>query len=92
MFLQVKVSAEAFPTGGTGEGLLVIVCVHVECQVVHLMECFAADGTFELLFPAVGQLMVLVVSFVDNETGGKTTQLLICHHKQQQQQQQHSQL
>lgn len=67
MFLQVKVSAEAFPTGGTGERLLVIVCVHVECQVVHLMECFAADGTFELLFPAVGQLMVLVVSFVDNE-------------------------
>lgn len=74
MFLQVKVSAEAFPTGGTGEWLLVVVCVHVECQVVYLMERFAADGTFELLFPAVGQFMVLVVSFVDNETGGKTTQ------------------
>lgn len=89
MFLQVKVSAEAFPTGGTGERLLVVVCVHVECQVVHLMECFAADGTFELLFPTVGQLMVLVVSFEDNETVGETTQLFIYHHKQQQQ---HSQL
>lgn len=70
VFLQVKVPAEAFATGGAGEGLLVIVRVHVERQVVHLMERFAADGTLELLLAAVGQLVVLVVSFVGGETPG----------------------
>lgn len=62
MFLQVKVPAEAFSTGGTGEGLLVVVRVHVEGEVVHLVERLAADRTLELLLAAVGQTVVLVVS------------------------------
>lgn len=61
VLLQVKVPAEAFPTGGAGEGLLVVVSVHMEGEVVHLVERLAADGAFELLLPAVGQLVVLVV-------------------------------
>lgn len=61
VLLQVKVAAEAFPTRGAGEGFLVIVRVHVECQVVDLMEGLVADGALVLLLPAVGQLVVLVV-------------------------------
>lgn len=53
VFLQVKVAAEAFATGDAGEGLLVIVCVHVKGQVVDLMEGLVAYGTLVLLFPAV---------------------------------------
>lgn len=62
VFLQVKVPAEALATGGAGEGLLVVVRVHVESQVVHLVERLAADGALKLLLPTVRQLVVLVVS------------------------------
>lgn len=67
VFLQVKVPAEALAAGGAGEGLLVVVRVHVESEVVHLVERLAADGTLELLLPAVRQLVVLVVSYGESE-------------------------
>lgn len=38
--------------------------VHVEGQVVDLVEGLVADGTFVLLLAAVGQLVVLVVPFL----------------------------
>ena len=63
VFLQVEVAAEALAAGGAGEGLLVVVSVHVEGQVVDLMEGLVADGAFVLLLPAVSQLVVLVVSW-----------------------------
>lgn len=62
VFLQVKVAAEALAAGGAGEGLLVVVRVHVEGEVVHLVEGLVADGALELLLTAVCQLVVLVVS------------------------------
>ena len=62
VFLQVEVAAEALAAGGAGEGLLVVVRVHVEGQVVDLMEGLVADGALVLLLPAVSQLVVLVVS------------------------------
>lgn len=62
VLLQVKVPAEALATGGAGEGLLVVVRVHVEGEVVHLVEGLVADGALELLLTAVCQLVVLVVS------------------------------
>lgn len=63
MFFQVKVPTETFAAGRTGEGFLVVVSVHVEGQVIDLVESFVADATFELLFPAVSQLVVLVVTW-----------------------------
>ncbi len=63
VLLQVKVAAEALATGDAGEGLLVVVRVHVEGQVVDLMEGLVADGALVLLLPAVRQLVVLVVSW-----------------------------
>lgn len=65
MFLQVKVPAEALATGWAGEGFLIIVGVHVEGEVVHLMKCLAADGALELLLATVCQLVVFVVSCVE---------------------------
>lgn len=62
VLLQVEVAAEAFATSGAGEGLLVVVCVHVEGQVVDLVEGLIADGALVLFLPAVRQLVVLVVS------------------------------
>lgn len=67
VFLQVKVPAEALAAGGAGEGLLVVVRVHMEGEVVHLVERLVADGALELLLPAVRQLVVLVVSCTQSE-------------------------
>jgi len=72
VFLEVKVPAEAFAAGGAGEGLLVVVGVHVEGQIVHLVESLVADIALELLLPAVGQLVVLVVAWGREEEGKGT--------------------
>lgn len=61
MLLEVKVPAEALATCGAGEGLLVVVSVHVEGEVVNLVESLVADIALELLLPAVGQLVVFVI-------------------------------
>lgn len=63
MLLEVKVPAEALAARGAGEGLLVVVGVHVEGQVVDLVEGLVANGTFVLLLAAVGQLVILVVPY-----------------------------
>ena len=64
VFLEVKVPAEALPTDVTGEGLLVVVGVHVEGQVVDLMEGLVTNVTFVLLLRRVCQFMVLVVALL----------------------------
>lgn len=61
VLLEVKVPAKPFAAGGAGEGLLVVVGVHVEGEVVHLVESLVADTALELLLPAVGQLVVFVI-------------------------------
>lgn len=61
VLLEIKVPAEALAARGAGEGLLVIVSVHVESEIVHLVEGLVADVALELLLPAVGQLVVFVV-------------------------------
>lgn len=43
---------------------LVVVCVHVECEVVDLMECLVAYDAFVGLFDAVRQFVVLVVALL----------------------------
>lgn len=65
VLLQVEVAAETFPAGGAGEGLFVVVRVHVKGEVVDLVEGLVADGALILLLPAVRQFVVLVVSCAD---------------------------
>lgn len=72
VLLEVKVPAEAFAAGGAGEGLLVVVGVHVEGQIVHLMKSLVADIALELLLPAVSQLVVFVIAW-ECEKKGKWT-------------------
>lgn len=38
MLLQVEVSTEPLSTYSTSEWLLLVVCVHVKCQVIDLVE------------------------------------------------------
>lgn len=64
VFLEIEVSAEPFAAGRACEGLLVVVSVHVEGQVVDLVEGLVADGALVLLLPAVRQLVVLVIPFL----------------------------
>lgn len=64
MLLEVEVSTEALAANLAGEGLFIIVCVHVEGQVVYLMESFRTNGTFVRLFAAVCQFVVLVVALL----------------------------
>lgn len=61
VLLEVKVPAEALAARGAGERLLVVVSVHMEGEVIHLVESLVADIALELLLPAVGQLVVFVV-------------------------------
>lgn len=72
VFLEVKVPAEAFAAGGAGEGLLVVVGVHVERQVVHLVESLVADIALELLLAAVSQLVVFVIAWERDKRGQGT--------------------
>lgn len=62
MLFQIKVPAEPFAAGGAGEGFLVVVRVHMERKVVHLVESLVANITLELLLATVSQLVVLVVA------------------------------
>lgn len=64
MLLEIKVPAEPFSTNAAGERFPLVVCVHVEGQVVDLVEGFIAYAAFVRLFPAMGQSVVLVVAFL----------------------------
>lgn len=62
VLLQVKVPAESFAASWAREGLLVIVRVHVERQVVYLVEGLVAYVALKLFLAAVCQFVVLVVT------------------------------
>lgn len=64
VLLQVEVSAEALGADFALKRLLVVVGVHVERQVVDLMERLLTDLTLVSLLAAVGQLVVLVVALL----------------------------
>lgn len=69
VLLEVKVPAKPFAARRAGEGLLVVVGVHVEGEVVNLMESLVADIALELLLPTVGQLVVFVIPCKRQMTG-----------------------
>lgn len=61
VLLQVEVPAEPFAAGLAGERFLVVVRVHVEGQIVDLMERLVADVALVGLFAAMRQFVILVV-------------------------------
>lgn len=64
VLLEIEVPAEPFSADAACEGFPLVVRVHVEGQVVDLVEGFVADAAFVRLLPAVGQSVVLVVAFL----------------------------
>ena len=64
VLLQVEVAAESFSADAASKRLLVVVRVHVERQVVNLMEGLVAYNTLVCLLHAVGQFVVLVVALL----------------------------
>lgn len=62
MFFQIKVPTKAFPASPARERLLVVVRVHVEGQVIDLVEGFAADRALELFLAAVRQFVIFVIA------------------------------
>lgn len=64
VLLQIEVPAKALAAYLTGERLLVVVRVHVERQIVDLMEGLVAHGAFVFLHAAVRQRVILVISLL----------------------------
>jgi len=64
VLLQVEVAAKSLVTIRAGEGLPLVVRVHVEGQVVDLVEGLAAHITFVSLLARVRQAVVLVVALL----------------------------
>lgn len=64
MLLEVKVSAKALAADLAGEWLFVVVGVHVEGEVVDLVESFRAHCTLISFFAAVRELVILVIALL----------------------------
>jgi hypothetical protein len=64
VFLQIKVPAKPFGTHRTRKRFLLVMSVHVKCQIVDLVERLVTDRALVLLFGAVGQFVVFVVTLL----------------------------
>lgn len=64
MLLEVEVSAKALAADLAGEWLFVVVGVHVEGEVVDLVEGFRAHSTLISFFTAVRELVILVIALL----------------------------
>jgi hypothetical protein len=61
VLLQIEVPAKTFRANLALERLLIIVGVHVERQIIDLMESLVTDRAFVGLLARVCQLVILVV-------------------------------
>lgn len=64
MLLEVEVSAKALAADLAGEWLFIVVGVHVEGEVVDLVEGFRAHCTLISFFTAVRELVILVIALL----------------------------
>jgi len=64
VLLEVEVPAKALAADLAGERLLVVVRVHVEGEIVDLMECLVANVALVRLLAAVRELVILVVALL----------------------------
>lgn len=64
VLLQVKVPTESFGADLARVRFFIVVRVHVEGEIVDLMEGFVADIAFVRLVAAVRQLVVLVIALL----------------------------
>lgn len=64
VLLEIEVAAETLGADFAREWLLVVVGVHVEGEIVHLVKCLVTNGAFVGFVTAVGQFVVLVVALL----------------------------
>lgn len=64
VLLEVEIPAEPFSAHFARVWLLVVVRVHMESQIIHLVEGLVANAALVGLFPTVCKLVVLVVAFL----------------------------
>lgn len=64
MFLEIEVPTETFCTNFAGEWLFVVVCVHMEGEIVHLVKGLVADVALVSLVATVCQFMVFIIAFL----------------------------
>lgn len=64
VLLQIEIPTKPFPADLTSEWFLIVVGVHVEGEVVYLMEGFRTYCTFISLFATVSQFMIFIVAFL----------------------------
>ena len=75
VFFQVKVSTEAFAAEAAGKWFGFVVSVHVEGEIINLMESFTTCLTLVLFLVAVCQFMVLIVAFLVESFTAKLTNI-----------------
>ena len=64
MLFEVEIPTESFATFFTCEWLFVVVRVHMKCQIVHLMESFAANVAFKRFLAGVRKAMIFIIPFL----------------------------
>lgn len=64
VFLEIKVSAEAFIANVARIWFFLTMSMHMEGQVVGLMKGFITQGAFVLFVIAVSQFVVLIVALL----------------------------
>lgn len=64
MLFEIKIATESFGADLTGEWLLVVVGVHVEGEIIDLMEGFIADRALICFIAAVCQFVILIVALL----------------------------
>jgi len=64
MLLQVEVPAKALAADFTGERFFVIMRVHMESEIINLMECLVADVALVRLLSAVRQFVIFIVALL----------------------------
>lgn len=64
MFFKVKIPAESLAAFLACKWLLVIMRVHVESEIVHLMESLAADVALEGLLPSVSESVIFIIALL----------------------------
>lgn len=64
VLLEVEIATKSFVTNRTLKGFLFVMGVHVEGQVVDLVEGFIAYVTFIRFFARMREFMILIVAFL----------------------------
>lgn len=64
MFFKVKIPAESLAAFLACKWFLVIMRVHVKCQIVHLVESLAADVALEGFLASMSESVIFIIALL----------------------------